>query len=127
MSGGSIRRAQLVSPFGVGAMSILVDGTSVITAGLDHWFTVDDPARLMLHEYQAQDWRLEQRLQVREFRLPPDFRIRQRGSVTPNSNLKVPVLRFPRLNGCRPFFVTTGCLTSLRTSCTLSLGRHPAR
>ena len=38
MTSGSMRRAQLVSPFGVGAMSVLVDGTSVITAGLDHWF-----------------------------------------------------------------------------------------
>ena len=44
MSSGSIRRAQLVSPFGVGAMSVLVNGTSVITAGLDHWFGIDDPS-----------------------------------------------------------------------------------
>lgn len=100
MSSGSIRRAQLVSPFGVGAMSILVDGTSVITAGLDHWYAVDDQALLELNEYQTQDWRLEQRLNVREFRLPPDYRVRQRGSDTRNTNLKVPVLRFPRWSFC---------------------------
>lgn len=100
MSSGSIRRAQLVSPFGVGAMSILVNGTSVITAGLDHWFAIDDPTLLQLNEYIAGDWRLEQRLQVREFRLPPDYRIRRRGTDPRNTNLKVPVLRFPGWSFC---------------------------
>lgn len=100
MSLGSIRRAQLVSPFGVGAMSTLVNGTSVITAGLDHWFGIDDPDLLELNQYIAGDWRLEQRLQVREFRLPPDFRMRRRGSDPRNTNLKVPVLRFPRWSFC---------------------------
>jgi hypothetical protein len=100
MSSGTIRRAQLVSPFGVGAMSILVDGTSVITAGLDHWYTVDDLTLLELNEYRAQDWRLEQRLKVREFRLPPDYRIRRRGNDPRNTNLRVPVLRFPRWSFC---------------------------
>jgi len=100
VTSGSIRRAQLVSPFGVGAMSILVNGTSVITAGLDHWFGIDDPSLLELNEYIAGDWRLEQRLQVREFRLPPDFRMRRRGSDPRNTDLKVPVLRFPRWSFC---------------------------
>jgi hypothetical protein len=100
VTSGSIRRAQLVSPFGVGAMSVLVNGTSVITAGLDHWFGIDDPRLLELNEYIAGDWRLEQRLKVREFRLPPDFRIRRRGNDPRNTNLKVPVLRFPRWSFC---------------------------
>lgn len=100
MSSGSIRRAQLVTPFGVGAMSVLVNGTSVITAGLDHWFTIDDPALLELGEYRANDWRLEARLRVREFRLPPDYRRRQRDFDPRNTNLKVPVLRFPRWSFC---------------------------
>jgi len=100
VSSGSIRRAQLVSPFGVGAMSILVNGTSVITAGLDHWFGIDDPSLLELNEYVVGDWRLEQRLQVREFRLPPDFRMRRKGNDPRNTNLKVPVLRFPQWSFC---------------------------
>src|SRR6478735_8924401 len=74
MSTGNMRRAQLVSPFGVGAMSILVNGTSVITAGLDHWYKADGKAPLVLDDYREHDWRLEERLGVREFRLPPDFR-----------------------------------------------------
>jgi hypothetical protein len=100
VSSGSIRRAQLVTPFGVGAMSILVNGMSVITAGLDHWFAIDDPNMLDLNEYHAGDWRLEQRLKVSEFRLPPDYRIRRRGTEPRNTNLKVPVLRFPCWSFC---------------------------
>jgi hypothetical protein len=98
MSSGSIRRAQLVTPFGVGAMSVLVNGTSVITAGLDHWYAMADPKLLYLDEYRANDWRLEARLRVREFRLPPDYR--PRADDGRNLKLKVPVLRFPRWSFC---------------------------
>lgn len=98
MTSGTMRRAQLVSPFGVGAMSILVDGTSVITAGLDHWFPKDDP-NLALDEFTVHDWRLERRLNVKEFRLPPDWRTGS-GADRRNSRISVPVLRFPRYTFC---------------------------
>lgn len=96
MSSGNIRRAQLVSPFGVGALSILVDGTSVITAGLDAWYSVEEKNQLRLSEYQAQDWRLQARLRVSEFRLPPDYRTGDQA----NAKLTVPVLRFPGWSFC---------------------------
>ena len=102
MNTGTIRRAQLVAPFGVGAMSVLVDGTSIITAGLDHWYEVDDgdlPAEVV-EEYREHDWRLEARLCVKEFRLPPDYRPGKRGSNNRNVELTVPVLRFPRWHFC---------------------------
>lgn len=95
MSSGTIRRAQLVTPFGVGAMSVLVNGTSVITAGLDHWYDTDDNSVLAVEEYQEHDWRLESRLQVSEFRLPPDYRPRRQSRNEHNIELTVPVLRFP--------------------------------
>ncbi|WP_369046793.1 DrmB family protein [Sinomonas sp. P10A9] len=100
MSTGAMRRAQLVTPFGVGAMSVLVNGTSVVTAGLDHWYDVDDAGALALEEYQAHDWRLEARLGVSEFRLPPDYRPQGQGSDRRNVKLTVPVLRFPRWCFC---------------------------
>ena len=98
MAPGQIRRAQLVTPFGVGAMSVLVDGSSVITAGLEHWFPRDNQD-LVLEDFVVHDWRLEARLKVKEFRLPPDHRP---GSATDrrNSKLSVPVLRFPRYAFC---------------------------
>lgn len=98
MTSGNIRRAQLVSPFGVGAMSVLVDGTSVITAGLDHWFPRNN-ADLALEDFRVDDWRLEARLNVQEFRLPPDYR---KGSPDDHRNekLSVPALRFPCYSFC---------------------------
>lgn len=100
MSTGAMRRAQLVTPFGVGAMSVLVNGASVITAGLDHWYETGDMSHLALEEYQEHDWRLEARLQVSEFRLPPDYRHKGQGEDNRNVKLTVPVLRFPRWNFC---------------------------
>lgn len=100
MSTGAMRRAQLVTPFGVGAMSVLVNGTSVITAGLDHWYEPDDAGSLALEEYQEHDWRLEARLRVSEFRLPPDYRYQGQGNDNRNVKLTVPVLRFPRWCFC---------------------------
>lgn len=100
MSTGNMRRAQLVTPFGVGAMSVLVNGTSVITAGLDHWYEDSGEGTLVLDEYQEHDWRLESRLKVSEFRLPPDWRYKRGGNDTRNLKLTVPVLRFPRWSFC---------------------------
>ncbi len=37
-----IRRAQLIAPFGVGALMIAQDGISLISGGLDHWFQHED-------------------------------------------------------------------------------------
>jgi len=101
MSSGRIRRAQLVAPFGVGAMSILVNGTSVITAGLDHWYHTDDPANLSPDEFVVDEWRLQERLKVRQLRLPPDRRTPIRGGGRQrNVNLSVPALRFPCWSFC---------------------------
>lgn len=100
MNAGAMRRAQLVTPFGVGAMSVLVNGTTVITAGLDHWYEVAEQSVLAMEEYQERDWRLESRLKVSEFRLPPDYRPSGQGSDLRNVRLTVPVLRFPRWSFC---------------------------
>jgi Domain of unknown function (DUF1998) len=100
MSTGNVRRAQLVSPFGVGAMSVLVNGTSVITAGLDHWYDIDEGNQLALEEYREHDWRLEARLRVAEFRLPPDYRHQAPDHDRRNVRLTVPVLRFPCWSFC---------------------------
>ena len=79
-----IRRAQLIAPFGVGALMILKDGTSVITAGLDHWFEREDrdDTRIDLAEFQVNEWRLQRLLHVNHFRLPPDHRTRRAGGST---------------------------------------------
>jgi hypothetical protein len=98
---GMIRRSQLIAPFGVGAMTILANGTSVIGAGLDHWFTKPEHSQLDLSEYSIEEWRLQNRLRVGGFRLPPDDRSRASAGQDPvNVGLTVPFLRFPTWSFC---------------------------
>lgn len=98
---GAIRRSQLIAPFGVGAMTILANGTSVIGAGLDHWFTKPEHSGVDLSEYSVQEWRLQNRLRVGGFRLPPDDRGRASAGQDPiNVGLTVPFLRFPTWSFC---------------------------
>lgn len=103
MPRGPVRRGQLISPFGPGAMMILTDGTSVICAGLDHWFKNEsgDEENIDRNAFQVDEWRLAARLKVPHFFLPPDHRrVRRHDSQTKNSHLTVPFLRFPQWHYC---------------------------
>jgi hypothetical protein len=97
-----IRRAELISPFGPGAMLITSTGMGVTTAGLDHWFEREDGVNdsIDLEEYKVYEWRLQQLLQVDHFRLPPDYRTNRMGNKTPNIELTIPFLRFPCWHFC---------------------------
>jgi hypothetical protein len=105
MPKGPIRRAQLIAPFGVGAMVVVRDGTSVISAGLDHWFEREsgemDSRTLDTQEFVFEEWRLQRLLRVHHFCLPPDFREKRKGQDMLNCNLTVPFLRFPQWHFCR--------------------------
>ncbi len=92
-----IRRSQLISPFGVGAMVDFPRDESLMPAGLDAWPKAKqecprDSGWLVREE------RLEARLGVTHFRLPPDYR----DSVGPAafSRETVPFVRFPRWQYC---------------------------
>lgn len=117
MPRGPIRRGQLIAPLGVGSMVVVRDGTSVICAGLDHWYeregAADDRERVDPYEFRVQEWRLERALGVDHFRLPPDYRVPFRGQATPNVGLTVPFLRFPLWHAC------PGCGSLTRLTATL--------
>ncbi len=102
MPRGPVRRGQLISPFGPGAMMILPDGVSVICAGLDHWFKHEsgDDENIDPREYQVDEWRLATRLNVEHFYLPPDYRRVRRHDPLTNGYLTVPFLRFPQWHYC---------------------------
>jgi hypothetical protein len=99
-----MRRAHLITPFGVGALSTMVNGVTVITASLDAWFHDLNGNYVAPQDMEIQDWRLQNNLHVSELRLPPrdldtGFRsFQQRSSV--NTSF-VPVLRFPKWNKCQ--------------------------
>ena len=98
MARGPLRRGQLIAPFGVGAMNVLRDGTSVIACGIDHWFSQEsDPSGkdVKVNQFKVTEWRLERLLEVNHFRLPPDYRKPIRGQPNINVYLTVPFLRFP--------------------------------
>jgi hypothetical protein len=101
MPKGPIRRAQLIAPFGVGAMLVVRDGTSLITAGLDHWYEREDGSEADdKSEFRADEWRLAQSLGVDHFRLPPEFRKPNKGDGVLNAYLTLPFLRFPQWHFC---------------------------
>ena len=66
MPKGPIRRAQLIAPFGVGSMVVVRDGTSLVVAGLDHWFEAEaeqiDPNQIRYQEFVIGEWRLQRLL-----------------------------------------------------------------
>jgi len=101
---GPIRRAQLVAPLGVGGITVARDGTSLIAAGLDHWFKRESGTgdNIDLDDYQIEEWRLQGQLQVEHFRLAPDYRKGGQwgGGQIPNTELTIPFLRFPQWHVC---------------------------
>jgi hypothetical protein len=75
-----VRRAQLISPFGVGAMVDFPRDESLMIAGLDAWHSAKQscPPDLLIQEE-----RLQARLGVRAFRLPVDHKDPAKASRTP--------------------------------------------
>lgn len=81
---GGVRRAQLITTYGVGAL-VALENESYMVAGIDHW---PAPAReTLIHEP-----RLQRRLKVQEFHLPPTSDNDMSGDV--------PVVRFPVWHVC---------------------------
>jgi len=89
-----IRRSQLISPWGIGAIVPFPNDQSLMIAGLDAWRYHNEK------EYLVKDERLITRLGVKELRLPPDFKDKNSGSE--NYHLKIPAVKFPLWHYC-PF------------------------
>lgn len=97
-------------PFGVGAIHTLKGGVTVITAGLDYWFTnnrqpeLADVSQPIFNEFKLKDdQRFINRLGIDYLMQPPEYRIPQKGQdATGMSNflLPVPVFRFPNWHIC---------------------------
>lgn len=90
-----IRRSQLISPWGVGAIVPFPEDESVMIAGLDLWRFGNDVSGFLI-----KDERLTKRLGVKELRRPPDFR--DNNADRANAYLTIPAVRFPRWLYC-PF------------------------
>lgn len=98
-----IRRSQLISPWGVGAIVPFPEDESLMIAGLDMWQFGND-----LSEFLIKDERLQKRLGIKELRRPPDFRDTKADKINPF--IKIPTIRFPRWHYC-PFCGTMSKLS----------------
>ena len=84
---GEIRRSQLITTYGIGSI-VAVEDESFMVAGIDRW----EPGPPNLHEP-----RLERRLRVNGFRVPPSQRERPRRPRGPLPDLgALPVLQTAR-------------------------------
>ncbi|HET9366325.1 MAG TPA: DUF1998 domain-containing protein [Candidatus Angelobacter sp.] len=89
-----IRRAQLITPFGVGAMVDFPRDESLMIAGLDAWYC----AKQNCPELLIEEERLQARLGVRQLRLPVDHK--DPGTGVRGANLDIPAVRFPGWHYC---------------------------
>lgn len=89
-----VRRTQLICPFGVGAMVDFRGPESLLTAGLDAWPNATDPQEDVASLVVRED-RLEARLGVSHFRLPPAFDEDAR-----DFSNRIPFVRFPCWHYC---------------------------
>ena len=94
MADYNVRRDNLISPWGVGAIVPFPHDESLMVAGLDFWFDEDHP----INDFIIQDERLKKRLGGKHFVLPPDFRTHQEDSEHPY--MKIPAVRFPLWHYC---------------------------
>jgi hypothetical protein len=90
----TLRRNQLIAPFGVGAIHVLKGSRAVVTAGLDFWFR---EAKLQqLQCVRVREPRLEAKLGVSHFRLPPG----PETELKDHPKLEIPLFRFPTWYVC---------------------------
>lgn len=93
----SLRQSQLISPWGIGQIVNFPGDESLMVAGLDAWERVYNSAQDK-NEFIIHEARLEKRLRVSHFRLPPDYR--EKGGGVINTYLKIPFIRFPKWHYC---------------------------
>lgn len=93
-----VRRSQMISPWGIGAICNFPGDESLMVCGLDAWEFIYQNAHDGYGEFIIREERLKKRLGVSQFRLPPDFREPGRGVLNPS--LKIPFIRFPQWYYC---------------------------
>lgn len=103
-----IRRSQLISPFGIGAINDFRNDEALMCAGLDRWFpNAPDPALIVREE------RLQARLACNHFVKPPDF-----GEGEGASRVRIPHVRFPMWHYCpRCFRMAKATLFGAQPQC----------
>nr|MBC8556081.1 hypothetical protein [Candidatus Brocadiales bacterium] len=85
----NIRRSQLITTWGIGQMIDLPGNDSLMLAGLEAWERHYGRAE-DLNEFVFNDSRLSRRLGVKNFRLPPEYRRKERFMSVINPGITLP-------------------------------------
>lgn len=88
----AIRKGQLITTFGPGALYVDERGVSMLISGIDHWF---GRGSKQIDECKLEDDRLATRLGVDHFRLPPEHVETEDARRKP-----LPAFRFPAWHVC---------------------------
>ncbi|NMB18363.1 MAG: DUF1998 domain-containing protein [Erysipelothrix sp.] len=102
-----LRRGQLVTTFGPGSLVISPEGESAMIGSLDKWYydKNENPINA-LDEFEIQEPRLRSLLRVDKLLMPPDFRpsykYKNAGDALTqtNTDIYIPLLRFPTWHYC---------------------------
>lgn len=95
-----IRKGQVITIFGPGAIYVDSNGVSTLISGVDYWFI---PSGESPEKYIIQDKRLSTRLNVDHFRLPPDYQKKDMSFLNGKRKTDITPLaayRFPAWHVC---------------------------
>lgn len=100
-----LRRTQLITSFGPGALVISPEGESAVVGSLDKWYyDLYDNEIDSISEFEVQEPRLKSLLKVNKLLMPPEFRTGYRGygyeMIQENTYIYIPLLRFPTWHYC---------------------------
>jgi hypothetical protein len=95
-----LRRSQLVGANGPGSLIVSPEGETAIVGALDYWFSKETSNEKNRAEFEIFEPRLKGFLGVNKLYMPPDFRKSHEDTL--NSNIMIPLLRFPLWHYC-PF------------------------
>ncbi|WP_211258677.1 DUF1998 domain-containing protein [Viridibacillus arvi] len=98
-----MRRSKLVGTEGPGSLVISPEGETAVVGALDLWFKDSYGKKsINIEEFTVHEPRLKAILKVDKFYTPPEFRKASTNAmeVVPNSNLVMPLMRFPKWHYC---------------------------
>lgn len=96
-----IQRGKLVGQQGPGSIYVDTDGSSYIISSADKWFDREvKNAYIDSSKFEIHDSRLEKILKVNKFFEVPEYRTTFDKSRTSNTNLQIPISRFPLVEYC---------------------------
>lgn len=94
-----LRRSQLSGSNGPGSLIVSPEGETAIIGALDYWFLDEHGQPLeSLSEFEIFEPRLKGFLGIDKLYMAPDYR--KPTAEVPNTNITIPLLRFPKMHYC---------------------------